>query len=243
MTAAPRDRRGGSEIHRDPSGAAGRETQSYRQREMGKLKSRAGGRTTGTGRLSDTSRVRDSGSEIQEEGETAEKLHNKEEPEPGADGLTAGQATDLSAFSRLAQSPISWANHPLRQQQQSSLILLALATLPFALPPPITPAIISLVQNELLQLQPRQLFHLGASAGAGWLGPRGMPSWTAGGNGNGGGQEGGQAPIKAHPRHPQGSRHTGPLMLVWLILSCSLNPAQHPAPSLGSILPQKSSQV
>lgn len=43
---------------------------------------------------------------------------------------------------------------------------LALATLPFSLPPPITPAIISLVQNELPQLQPRQLFHLGASAGA-----------------------------------------------------------------------------
>lgn len=44
MTAAPRGRRGGSEIHRDPGGVAGRDTERYRQ---GEQKYRAGGGTTG----------------------------------------------------------------------------------------------------------------------------------------------------------------------------------------------------
>ena len=46
MKATPRGRRGGSEIHRDPGGVAGRQTGRYRQGEMGKLKYRAGGVTT-----------------------------------------------------------------------------------------------------------------------------------------------------------------------------------------------------
>lgn len=91
-----------------------------------------------------------------------------------------------SAFSCLAQSPYLLGKLPAAEaatiKPDSSS---ALATFPFSLPPPITPAIISLVQNELLQLQPRQLFHLGANAGAWWLGPRGLPSWLEVGSGDG----------------------------------------------------------
>lgn len=45
MMAAPRNKHGGSEIHRDPGRVANRETEI--QREMEKLKYRAGGRTAG----------------------------------------------------------------------------------------------------------------------------------------------------------------------------------------------------
>lgn len=144
----------------------------------------------------------------------AEKLHYREDQNQGQMDPRLGRRQTSLPFLASPSLPISWANHPLRQQQKSSLILLALATLPVALPPPITPAIISLVQNELLQLQPRQLFHLGASAGAGWLGPRGMPSWTAGGNGNGGGREGVAWSLGTHspllPGSHQSSSPTSP---------------------------------
>lgn len=72
----------------------------------------------------------------------------------------------------------------------------------FSLPPPVTPAIISLVQNELLQLQPRQLCHLGASAGTWWLGPRGMPLWAAVGRRNRGMESRGHQELRHTHTHP-----------------------------------------
>ena len=94
-----------------------------------------------------------------------EKLHTREDQKWGQmDHAWADRPP--SAFSCLTQSPHLLGKLPAAAaatiKPDSSL---ALATLPFSHPPPLTPAIISLVQNELLQLQPRQLFHLGASAG------------------------------------------------------------------------------
>lgn len=120
-----------------------------------------------------------------------------------------------SAFSRLTQSLHLLGKLPTAAavtiKPDSSL---ALATLPFSLPPQITPVIISLVQNELLQLQPRQLFHLGANAEVWWLGPRGTPFRAAGGVGMEGAEGTGwprawaanhpspQVPIRAWPPFP-----------------------------------------
>lgn len=130
-----------------------REMQAGRHGEteiLGRRRQQAIGRPSDTGgvkkfRLRNTGRGRDSQ-------RWAEKLHTRKDQKWGQ--MDHGWADrPSSAFSRLARSPHLPGKLPTAAaatiKPDSSL---ALAPLPFALPPPITPAIIFLVQNELPQL-------------------------------------------------------------------------------------------
>lgn len=107
--------------------------------------------------------------ETQEEGAQATKLHNREGQTCRQVDPRLGRQTSLRLLpvSRLLGKPATAAAATITPDSFWP------CRPPLCSPSPIAPAIISLVQNELLQLQPRQLFHPGASTGAGWLDPRG----------------------------------------------------------------------
>lgn len=159
------DNDGGSERSRQSGG--------QRDRNPGRSGGEAGKRESG-GRRQDN-RSPETGTqaeaETQEEGATGDSETSPKGGARSGDRWTPG-----------------WADRPPSSSSQSPHLLgeppaAAAATItpdsfwpclpPPCSPSPIAPAIISLVQNELLQLQPRQLFHPGASTGAGWLNPRG----------------------------------------------------------------------
>lgn len=155
-----------------------------------------------------------------------------------------------SAFFCLTQSPISWAHYPLQQQQQSSLIPLW----PLQPSPSLTLPHSLLQSSPLFKMSfcscsPDSCSILEPALGPGGWVLEGCPPGQQRGVGmvgEGTGSPGAWAPthplpraeIKAQPPFPaspgvQTSPPLSPqglqgLMLVWLILSHSLNPAQHP---------------
>lgn len=134
----------------------------------------------------------------------------------GTGGPTAGQ-TDPPLPSR--GLPISWANHPLRQQQQSRLIPSGPAALPLALPPPSLLQSSPLFKMSFCSCSPDSCSILEPALGqGGWILEGRMSSWRQGGMGMGGEGEGVTG-------YPESSTLQG-LMMVWLNLSPES--AQHP---------------
>ena len=104
---------------------AGHETERCRQGDPGKLKYWAGSGNKQQGDQATQAESRNSGSEIQAEGETARDGRRNFTPRRARSGdrWTAAGLTDLPLpFPASPGLPISQANYPLLQQQPSSLI-------------------------------------------------------------------------------------------------------------------------
>lgn len=176
-------------------------------------------------------------------------------PEMGADGPTAGQ-TDLPLPLPASHGlPISWASHPLRQQQQSSLIPLALAPLSSPSLPQSLLQSSPLFKMSFCSCSPDSCAILEPVLGPGGWVLEGCPCGQPWGGGTGGWRAGvtrssdththtphpGLPPkLGPHTQHPQEAGHRGPSSRAFHGSGWS-DPIQHPAQVL--VLCQESSQV
>lgn len=169
-----RSRQSGGQRDRDPGRSDG-ETES---------RGSQGRRQDPRSRETDTGRE----AETQEGGATGGETSQRGGPEVGTGGPTAGQ-TDPPLPSR--GLPISWANHPLRQQQQSRLIPSGPAALPLALPPPSLLQSSPLFKMSFCSCSPDSCSILEPALGqGGWILEGRMSSWRQGGMGMGGKERG-----------------------------------------------------